>query len=133
MIMEKENNKIIAEFMGYRECPQKLFRMDDEFQSVTIYAEYQDEDEYLTIEAGKRQIKYTPDEMEFHTSWEWLMPVVEKIKKTTTIDIHFLSSDYEGNNAVMVKIESINVCITDTSGKKAIYKAVVEFIKNQNK
>ena len=74
-----KDNKLIAEFMGYRECPQKLFRMDDEFQSVTIYAEYQEQDEYLTIEAGKRQIKYTPNEMEFHISWDWLMPVVDKI------------------------------------------------------
>jgi len=23
---------------------------------------------------------YTPDEMKYHTSWDWLMPVVEKIE-----------------------------------------------------
>tara|TARA_R110000765_G_scaffold114748_1_gene207611 strand:- start:2329 stop:2694 length:366 start_codon:yes stop_codon:yes gene_type:complete len=109
IVSMEESNKLIVEFMGYKECPQKLFRMGDEFQSVTIYSEYQDEDEYLTIEAGKRQLKYTPEEMEYHTSWDWLMTVVEKIYQLDS------NANFFG---------SINL--------EATYKEVVEFIKDYN-
>jgi len=76
----EDTNRLIAEFMGYQECPMKLFRMDDNFQSVNILSEYQDEDEYLTIESGTRTVKFAPKDMEFSTSWDWLMPVVNKCK-----------------------------------------------------
>ena len=112
----EESNKLIVEFMGYKECPQKLFRMGDEFQSVTIYSEYQDEDEYLTIEAGKRQLKYTPEEMEYHTSWDWLMTVVEKIYQ--------LGLDNESALLVRDAVAEANL--------EATYKEVVEFIKDYN-
>jgi len=101
--------------MGYKECPQKLFRMGDEFQSVTIYSEYQDEDEYLTIEAGKRQLKYTPEEMEYHTSWDWLMTVVEEIDHLQFEDVVEIETG--------LKMRSLS----------ATYNAVVEFIKQHNK
>jgi len=139
-----EANKLIAEFMGYRECPRKLFRMDDEFQFVKIYSEYQEEDEYLTIEAGKRQIKFTPDEMQFHTSWDWLMPVVEKIEEIALEEVEGSYKVHRFN----VKIESFYCIITDGKDehrelivaddgdkKSNVYYAVVEFIKwyNENK
>ena len=131
-----KDNKLIAEFMGYRECPQKLFRMDDEFQSVTIYAEYQEQDEYLTIEAGKRQIKYTPNEMEFHISWDWLMPVVDKIEsfedknRCAKYNVNMLQCWVEiinnDTSEEIVEAEGINKL-------QATYHAVVEFIKHINK
>jgi len=102
--------------MGYKECPQKLFRMGDEFQSVTIYSEYQDEDEYLTIEAGKRQLKYTPEEMEYHTSWDWLMPVVKKIK-LMDVNLEYWRMITNPSNYPIEKV----------------HNQVVEFIKQQNK
>lgn len=130
-----ENNKLIAEFMGYRECPMKLYRMDDKFESVTIYSMYQEEDEYLTIEAGKKQVKFSPNEMEFHSSWDWLMPVVEKIGSMFhQVKIEFnegfpyceiLCYNEDGELSKEIKEE----------GDNATYQAVVEFIKwyNENK
>ena len=47
----------------------------------------------------------------FHTSWDWLMPVVRKIEKQNElIGAHILSTDID-----------------------ATYKAVVKFIKNYKK
>jgi hypothetical protein len=149
----RENNKLIAEFMGYRECPMKLYRMDDKFESVTIYSMYQDEDEYLTIEAGKKQVKFSPNEMEFHTSWDWLMPVVEKIERehkanfiTKCIWNEFNECSYY---QVIVNIEKGEMskdrsCIYDSKKvydyigesikdkRKATHEAVVQFIKWYN-
>jgi hypothetical protein len=73
------------------------------------------------------------DELKYHTSWEWLMPVVEKIREHTTVTINLLSFDkYPQDNKTMVTINSIGICITDKDSKLATYKAVVEFIKWYN-
>jgi len=106
-----ENNKLIAEFMGYSECPMKLFRMDDNFSSVNILSEYQDEDEYLTIEAGTRTIKFAPKDMEFHSSWDWLMPVVGKLsnqceepEELDNLRMCLLCNDIEGAYSEVVSL-----------------------------
>ena len=72
---------------------------------------------------------------EYHISWEWLMPVVEKIEEygydfiaskrraTFTYDANFMD---EVNNDV--------VYVEDCKDRKeATYKAVIEFIKQLNK
>ncbi len=86
-----KENKLIAEFMG-----------------EPYY--YADEERYY----------YADDEgMKFHTSWDWLMPVVIKC-----FDKHFENSDdlnFKLNDALLeTNIESL-------------YKAVVEFIKQWKK
>jgi len=50
------------------------------------------------------------EELQYHTSWDWLMPVVEKIYQLDS------NADFFG---------SINL--------EATYKEVVEFIKEHNK
>lgn len=123
-----ENNKLIAEFMGCRECSQKLFRVADEFQSVTIYSEYQEEDEYLTIEAGKRQIKYTPEEMKYYTSWDWLMPVVEEIHTygcEVVISSNGVTTIYAPSGEVLAEESSEE----DDHMHDATYKAIVKVLK----
>ncbi len=64
------------------------------------------------------------DALQYHSSWDWLMPVVEKIetvsgKLPTHIGNIPNDEDYESNNFLSTNIEET-------------YKAVVEFIKNQN-
>ena len=90
-------------------------------------------------------IKMTPqgnevvpvESLNYHNSWDWLMPVVEKIE-------NFI---FDENNSYNVTIGSTNYCVIQDSngdtieiikdnGKSKLettYKAVVEFIKEFNK
>ena len=84
-----KDNKIIAEFMGY--------------------------DISTSLRDGVECVEYAEDNIRalsdthYHTSWDWLMPVVEKIY---SLDAHI---DF---------FRVINL--------EATYKAVVEFIKEYN-
>ena len=77
------------------------------------------------------------EQAQYHTSWDWLMPVVEKIENTNL----FPTTE----NAINVTIGATLYClIQDSYGEKfeivgqgktkllSVYQAVVEFIKNQN-
>lgn len=118
MINTTESNKLIAEFMGYQECPMKLYQMDDRFQFVNILSEYQDEDEYLTIEAGTRTIKFNPKDMKFNESWDWLMPVIEKCRESQIFGSQRLISNVDKR---LLKLDLI-----------ATYRNVVDFIEWHN-
>jgi len=82
-----KDNKIIAEFMG---CTNPFNDITD----ATLYK----------IEQGTFEI----DELKYHESWDWLMPVVEKIY---SLDAHI---DF---------FRVINL--------EATYKRVVEFINDR--
>jgi len=112
------DNKLIAEFMGrsstcdiwdtdsYRGeiCLIKGLDVSDVDAEISHF-----EDRYgVTCEAIT-----TP--LEYHTSWDWLMPVVEKC--LTTGD----SNHYKLNDALL------------TCNIKEVYAQVVEFIKAQKK
>ena len=103
----KENNKLIAEFMDMQDS--------------------QEMGEYVT-----------PN---YNTSWEWLMPVVEKIEDFHNIngsELEFQLVSYEDEVKIIAKHldkkwEIIVEISADGSGKKAnTYEAVVEFIKYYN-
>ena len=59
------DNKLIAEFMGWTEVPHFMTCSADE----VLYTE----------PAGMRDT-WTTSEMKFATNWDWLMPVVAKIQ-----------------------------------------------------
>ena len=65
-------NKLIAEFMGYKPNTPE----DDRYFNMP--------DRYHHYDGLNYQISNTctPDSMQFHSSWDWLMPVVEKIYQT---------------------------------------------------
>jgi hypothetical protein len=70
------------------------------------------------------------ESMEYHTSWDWLMPVVEKIEGLR---------DSKGNayrfiiDMCNAQIEGANIEILGGAFKlETTYKAVVEFIKWYN-
>ena len=94
--MEK-NNKLIAEFMG----------------NPTIFNPIHDATLYQVKEQSN--MTYHIDELEYHTSWDWLMPVVQKCRQENRLEYF---------DFVYYAIETCDINIT--------YKAVVEFIKNQN-
>ena len=88
-----ENNKLIAEFMDYQ-----LEIVDGEF-----YATKDDMLECLCVE----------EELHYHTSWDWLIPVINKC--------------YQERMSKHIA-EAIITCDIDEA-----YKVVVGFIKAYNK
>jgi|TARA_R100000455_G_C6271697_1_gene128054 hypothetical protein len=109
-----KENKLIAEFMG---LPTEVF-----FKSGIM--NYHHDGAW-----------YEEHELSYEISWDWLMPVVEKIEEygydfiatkrraTLTYDANFMD---EVNNYV--------VYVEDCKDRQeATYKAVVEFIKQHNK
>jgi len=85
----QENNKIIAEFMGITPNEAGVYHVS-------------------------KHKGYSLENLLYHTEWNWLMPVVEKIEQV-----------HEG-----VPQELINLSLFSTIDE--VYKAVVEFIKQYN-
>ena len=85
----QENNKMIAEFMG--------ISIDGEFA-------------YIEDEGSPLEEVMPINKLNYHTSWDWLMPVVEKIEQV-----------HEG-----VPQELIHLSLFST--RDEVYNAVVEFI-----
>tara|TARA_B110000967_G_C18888525_1_gene565678 strand:+ start:709 stop:978 length:270 start_codon:yes stop_codon:yes gene_type:complete len=87
-----KDNKLIAEFMGLKEHEGSYY--------LPLY------------NSGD----WVPDvELEYHSSWDWLMPVVQKI----------------GNDYYNTPFNELNNKV-NTWTLEDTYNAVVEFIKNQN-
>jgi len=125
-----ENNKLIAEFMGVN--PTIL---GDEI----TYEMYGVID---CIEDGvDEQHFFLEEQLLFHTSWDWLMPVVEKIESFQDGE----DGDSMRGNLYNFRIEQYFVYILDGESMDVIiemngdskidatYKAVVEFINEYNK
>lgn len=115
----KENN-LIADFMGWKLQDNPTERW---------YGSYREPNGILHKNTDKEPLL-------FHTSWDWLMPVVEKIE-CTTIDNNDNSDNFFN---VMIEvfecnINGGNICICESGNTKleATYKAVVEFINQLNK
>jgi len=118
----QENNKLIAEFMG--------------FQKTNI-GWYDSEEIMPPLSNTYDSNTFDEHELAFHKSWDWLMPVVEKIediecKETSTELIGYHLYDVEIRQNVTT-IHRTN--IEETLGDKLFntYNAVVEFINQYNK
>lgn len=101
------NNKLIAEFLGYIDngCSEEGFLIDPETNyDVCI------------------------DSLQFHTDWNWLMQVVEKI------ETHGFTFDIKKNwSCITRKGERIVIRWEEDNNKiEAVYNACVEFIKWYN-
>ena len=103
------DNKLIAEFMGAVGTPKYNPTEWDVYITGCLDVDSDDEN---------AQHFYTPDEMKYHTSWDWLMPAVSKI----TRDEQYWEDDYREHLMDIVPYGRIE----DT------YSAVVEFIKTYN-
>tara|TARA_R100001369_G_scaffold331_2_gene875 strand:- start:17388 stop:17693 length:306 start_codon:yes stop_codon:yes gene_type:complete len=95
------NNKLIAEFMGM-----------DSFK-----------DSLASLHQGKINVDVDVyEQAQYHTSWDWLMPVVIKCKES----VDYCSDD----NAL--KYHNIEDEMLSQLSIEDTYKAVVEFIKKHN-
>ena len=101
------DNKLIAEFMGAVGTPKYNPTEWDVY--ITGYLDVDSDDE-------NAQHFYTPDEMKYRISWDWLMPVIEKCLDVSNDDN---IEDFYSIQNVVPNIE-------------ATYQAVVEFIKEYN-
>jgi len=107
------NNKLIAEFMGKPYRQEFLEKgVGGVFEEVVLY-----------------------EDLQYHSSWDWLMPVVKKIK-TSVIDQDETDNPYNSEewDKSTINYELLNN-ITETLVEieiKSVYKLVVEFIKEYN-
>jgi len=105
-----KDNKLIAEFM---ELPLVPCNIGTENGAVTEGYQH-----------PKVDVPCTTDGLQYHSSWDWLMPVVDKIKILVMEDDSdelYNSEEWDNITHTLVQIEI-----------KSVYQAVVEFIKNQN-
>tara|TARA_X000001382_G_C3110839_1_gene159843 strand:+ start:325 stop:639 length:315 start_codon:yes stop_codon:yes gene_type:complete len=99
----EENNKLIAEFMGYEVKHNKCY--SPKYNDGTIAP------------------------MQFHKSWDWLMPVIDKIETMGCEVVHRVGDcniykiDEQENYRCIIEIQGINKL-------ESTYKAIVVFIKN---
>ena len=94
------SNKLIAEFMGL-ETPDGCYF------------------EYLTKDGERSKLTHFML-LEYHLSWDWLMPVANEIIK---------SRDEQNSDWDLTDLKYA----LQTTNFELVYEAVVEFIKNQNK
>ena len=117
----EENNKIIAEFMG-----AKLTK-----DLKIMYPVYEGDSSYV------KNLKY-------HSDWNWLMEVVEKIENIKIKD-YSISTDitddktfinvwhYGDGGKWSILISNLNEEYKDFNKMQRTYKAVVKFINFYNK
>lgn len=99
----EEGNKLIAEFIGWNHHPNPSFD------------------------------QYEMNNLQYHSSWGWIMPVVEKIETLGySTNIH----GYEGDSYLTIKEGNYRRGFGESKSKiEASWLAIVEFIQwhNQNK
>lgn len=105
MKKELKDNELIAEFMGATPCKIDV-------KSIGIVDGYECDEFKLAI-----------DELEYNSSWDWLMPVVEKI--SGLVPRAFERSLDIGPLSPLAELR-INSTISE------VYKAIVEFIEWYN-
>jgi hypothetical protein len=125
--MTKSDNELIAEFMGWEHCNSpSCIENNNLCWSKDCHSGY-----------------VSKDKLKFETSWDWLMPVVEKIEQTR------VEIDKNGLGYEFMTFIQANECLIEShtrpTGREFIsfrnssltkiestYRAVVEFIKWYN-
>ena len=102
-----KHNKLIAEFMGAEGYPKYNPNEWDVYITGSLDVDSDNEN---------AQHFFTPDQMKYHTSWDWLMPVVNKCMQT--------GDNTDEWDALYDALSTVN--------KTNIYKAVIEFINQYN-
>ena len=147
-----EGNELIAKFIGSTITKQTLFEKDENLETlvVDVYSrpEFFNDDLYNLF----GWLSYENlDRMRYHSSWDWLMPVVEEIESTKFdanigwVDFHIMpdaitvnKQEDEDNPLIIINLSDCMGSIEKEPiyyhGKiQATYQAVIEFIKWYNK
>ena len=126
-----EGNKLIAEFMGAKWL----------FQDDAIYHRYGWFYELDNTPTKWTSLWHDNEHLQYHSSWDWLMPVVEKINALQ------VPEDSRGVVTYVVTIEP-GYCVISAGGEgivseeqafdsgepliATVYRAVINFIKQHN-
>ena len=110
-----ENNKLIAEFMGYKQKKCKNGLAWDCGMSIPS------NDHLFPIQG--RLVTINCEYLKFNSLWDWLIPVIERMTRLA------LEFDKQGNDLFLKVGESL----CKMSGIDNIYLRVVDFIKWYNK
>jgi hypothetical protein len=124
---QTEQNKLIAEFMGYK------FHKNHILNDVKgVYKK-------------KNYMPMLPTDFSYHSNWSWLMPVVEKIAKLETTEIIHNGEDsyfdsYYPRTFAMVNAETKDFMVRinrfslhqSNSLIEATYQAVIQFVEWYN-
>lgn len=148
-----ENNKLIAEFMEFHEAIVRSHKGVKYDYNIPNGFELIKETE-TTIESQWCEILMEQDycmveDLKFHSSWDWLMPVVEKIETIELEGSHIIEGEpyHNVNFGVFIKPDNTHINLYgdmtvweqfiepkfDGLGRlSATYNAVIEFIKWYN-
>ena len=110
--MNTENNKIIAEFMIKQE-PTENFCVGSIGQEVGVFT-------------GIKTEYFKYEDLKFHSDWNWLMEVVEKIES--------LGNVFNIDNKKVYILNNVAWCTAQVGETKiqAVYNACLEFSKWYN-
>lgn len=116
-----ENNKLIAEFMGLEIKPKYINSKKEEgFANNKFYLFRKSDKRIMDI-----QSKF------YHNSWDWLMPVYQKINNYIQLRSHedwkFNTETNELHFNIWNALEDENCCI------EFLYVEIIKFIKWYNK
>tara|TARA_R110000824_G_scaffold244397_6_gene433188 strand:+ start:1848 stop:2228 length:381 start_codon:yes stop_codon:yes gene_type:complete len=121
-----EENKLIAEFMGF---PKQQDAVDD--RTIAYYVG----ESILWTDNTDNENEYDvfhPDDMQFHTSWNWLMPVVDKIESLgysyDRINADVFINNQNGENVIPNPMDGNTMTMIEKT-----YYVVVEFINEYNR
>ena len=119
------DNKLIAEFMGVDIITLEQFLVG--VQSTIAQIKIGRKDYICPMTEG-----YLLEHLQYHTSWDWLMPVVEKIETLGyTFEKNYQRVDKDWQSLI-VKGNDILYQEFNTDSRIACHYVVVEFIKWHN-
>ena len=128
----EENNGLIAEFMG---TPVKFYK-EDEKTGLFDSDGNPDTVSYDCKLAIINNLIYEPDRLGYHTSWNWLMPVIEKIEKCLNEAVIFHIKDsrsyleLDTQASLAYNLPDLPECYSGfcETKIKAAYCSVIQFI-----
>lgn len=113
-----EGNKLIAEFIGVKKMGNSLYYVPE--HELLQRVRYSNECEEVSL-FDERELKY-------HNSWDWLMPVVEKIENSGHETMVQISANY----CTIDNLNGLRIEKQSDSKLDSVYLACVEFIEWDN-
>lgn len=117
-----ENNKLIAEFMGFVADKSFEVKLADGINTSYYYR--------------KDDVVHLPERMRYNSSWDWLMGVIEKIESLPAMEDNgnFFFEIHQDSVTVFnsTRMDIVIEVIGQGSRINNTYKAVIEFIQWYN-